>query len=130
MCTVLTDIECSLNQRPLTFQDTDPRDLQAITPAHLAIGRPLGSLPDTCNEDVPTHKRFRHLQTLQDHFRKRWTREVLPTLQTRQKWKVENNDIKVNDVCLIANEKMKRSRWPLARVTDLIPGKDGLTRIL
>ena len=55
---------------------------------------------------------------------------MLPTLQVRQKWKKEHNDIKVNDVCLIENEKLKRSRWPLGRVVELISGKDGLTRTL
>ena len=130
MCTVLTDIECSLNQRPLTFQGTDPRDLQPITPAHLSLGRPLCSLPDTFNENIPTHKRYRYLQDLQDHFWKRWTKEVLPVLQTRQKWKTEHSNIKVNDVCLIVDEKLKRSKWPLARVIELIPGRDGLIRTL
>ena len=104
-----------------TFQDTDPRDLQAITPAHLSLGRPLTSLPDTLNENMSTHKRYRYLQNQQDYFWRSWNKEVLQTLQTRQKWRTKHD-------CLWP--KLNRSKWPLARVIELIPSKDAIIRTL
>ncbi|KAK3740123.1 hypothetical protein QZH41_001270 [Actinostola sp. cb2023] len=46
MYTVLTGIEAIINSRPLTFIGDDIRDGRVITPALLAIGRDLGSVPD------------------------------------------------------------------------------------
>ena len=43
--TILIDIEAVINSCPLTFVGDDIRDLIPITPAHLAIGRSLQSLP-------------------------------------------------------------------------------------
>ena len=41
MYTISTEIEATLNQQPLTYLDSDPSNLQAITSGHLAIGRAL-----------------------------------------------------------------------------------------
>ena len=45
MYTILTDIEAALNQHPLTYLGSDPKNPQAITPSHLAIGRALQTIP-------------------------------------------------------------------------------------
>ena len=99
-----------------------------ITPAHLALGRSLSSLPDVCNKEMSIQVRYKYLQQLQDHFWKRWSKEYLPQLQLRQKWKTTMPSVNVNDVCLIAEDKMTRSKWPLARVVDVIKGRDGIVR--
>ena len=44
--TILSGIEATLNQRPLTYLGSDPRNPQAITPSHLVIGRALKTLPN------------------------------------------------------------------------------------
>ena len=129
MYTVITDIECAINQRPLTYQGSDPKDLKPITPAHLALGRSLVSLPNHETKETTIQGRFSYLQKLQDHFWKRWTKEYLPQLQIRKKWTTESSpEIQKNDICLISEEKTPRSKWPLGRVMDLIPGRDGLIR--
>ena len=52
LATVLIKIEAVINSRPLTTVSDDVRDLMPITPAHLALGRSLYSLP----EEVSTHE--------------------------------------------------------------------------
>ena len=47
LVTVLTEIECTLNRRPLTYQYDDL--VEALTPSHLLYGRPLSSLPAQVN---------------------------------------------------------------------------------
>ena len=69
MYTLLTDIECTLNQRPLTYLGSDPNNLQALTPNHLMIGRPLRLLPlFSVTKNLSLSKRFMYLQTLLMHF--------------------------------------------------------------
>ena len=63
MYSLLTDIEASLNQRPLTYLGSDPRNLQAITPAHLALGHALQTLPPiTPTPEVSINKRYKHFK--------------------------------------------------------------------
>jgi len=70
MLTVLTDIEASINSRPLTYTGDDIRDGRFITPALLAIGRDLESPPDNLPKkaEVSLSERYRYQQRLQNNF--------------------------------------------------------------
>ena len=128
MATVLADVEASLNQRPLTWMfegEVDP----PLTPAHLALGRSLYTLPDTHNsKEVTVTKRYLYLQNLMNQCWKRWTLEYLPSLLPRQKWKSERPILSLNDVVYVTEENTKRGSWPLGRIVATIPSKDGLVR--
>ena len=127
--TLLTDIESTMNQRPLTYLGSDPKNPCPITPAHLALGRALEHVPVIGNQiGVTTTKRYRHLQVLLGHFWRRWAREYVPTLIPRKKWHTEMKVPKVGDVCLITEEATSRPKWKLGRVTRTFQGKDGLIR--
>ena len=129
MYSVLTDIEASLNQRPLTYTGSDAMNPQPITPAHLALGRPLQVLPlITSTQEVNIGRRYKHLQMLLSHFWKRWTSEYLPTLGQRRRWTVQKKAPKIGDICLISEDKTARPTWPLGRVIETISGKDGIVR--
>ena len=49
-------------------------------------------------------------------------------LQARTKWTEEKRNLQVNDVVLMKDEDAPRGRWPMARVTETHPSKDGLVR--
>ena len=125
LATVLTRIEAVINLRPLTTVSDDIRDLTSITPAHLALGRSLFSLPDVEDEvsanKSTTRQRYLYQQKLINHFWKRWRGEYLQQLSVRQKWMNEQPALKIGDVVLISGGK-----WPMGRVDKLLPGKDGL----
>ena len=112
MYTILTDIEAALNQRPLTYLGSDPKNPQAITPSHLAIGRALQTIPFSFNDPkVTVSSRYKYLQMLLKHFWKRWSNEYLPTLAKRYKWHSTFDALKVGDVCLISEKNVTRPNW-------------------
>ena len=45
LSTVLAQIEACFNSRPLLSLDNDDDGIEALTPGHFLIGRPLQSLP-------------------------------------------------------------------------------------
>lgn len=129
--TTLTQIEAVLNSRPLTQSSDDPNDFTAITPAHFLIGRELQAIPEPSYLALKesTLSRWQLVQTLQQHFWKRWTKEYLPELQNRQKW-YKKTTIKPGALVLIIDRNTPPMQWPLARIVALHPGKDNVTRVV
>ena len=94
MYTVLTDIEATINSRPLTYIGDDIKDGRIITPALLAVGRDLNQIPNEPNREISLADRYSYQQQLKNHFWKRWIREYLPRLTVRQKWTQETVPLK------------------------------------
>ena len=51
LLTVLTEVEATLNSRPLTYDYDNPYEGEVLTPAHLLYGRRLLSLPEEPREE-------------------------------------------------------------------------------
>ncbi|XP_076686840.1 uncharacterized protein LOC143378765 [Andrena cerasifolii] len=124
MSTLLHQIEACLNSRPLQAMSDDSRDLTTLTPGHFLIGYALLSLPDPAYRLSMWHL----LQQMRMQFWKRWATEYLQSLQARNKWTHQHPQPHVGDLCLIKSELSSPARWPLARVTKLHAGADGMTR--
>ncbi|XP_068707820.1 uncharacterized protein [Montipora foliosa] len=126
-------IEGIINSRPLTAVSDDCRDPLPITPAHLAIGRPINQLPERKESSLEetskrTVERYLYLQRLLNHYWKRWKQEYLHLLSVRNKWHKEIPSIRVGDIVLISDDNVPRTKWPLAKVERVYPGNDGLVR--
>ena len=128
LMTALTGAEALINSRPLTYQSAHPQDDVPLTPNHLLFGMTGGTF---VNETEPYNpqKRWRRVQNIVSHFWKRWMREWLPTLSARHKWGNEQPDIKENDLVVVASPTEPRGRWPLGRVINVHPGRDGHVRV-
>ena len=50
------------------------------------------------------------------------------SLQQRQKWNTVRNNLQVGDIVLITDPDVKRNQWPMGRIVEVFPGKDGLVR--
>ncbi len=88
MSTVLQQIESCLNSRPLAALDDDDDGLEALTPGHFLIGRPLQALPDALCTTDRSLSRWQLTPSLARHFWKRWSAEYLTQLN-----KLINGDI-------------------------------------
>jgi len=130
LSTLMCEVESILNGRPLTKASDDPTDPEALTPNHILLLRHGSSIPPGLftKEDNYTRRRWRQVQYLADVFWRRWTREYLPTLQMRQKWIQPQRNFAVGDIVLLADEHTPRNTWPLARIVQVYPGKDGKVR--
>ena len=126
--TILAESEAILNSRPLTNVADLPDNEMPLTPNHFLISRPFNSLPPgKFDSQTPASFRtWRNLQQMMNHFWKRLVKEYLPTLLKRSKWNENNQSpLKVNDVVWILKDMTPRGIWPLGRVLEVYPGRDG-----
>ncbi|XP_057338482.1 uncharacterized protein LOC130676347 [Microplitis mediator] len=130
--TFLTHVEILLNSRPLSALTDDPEDIAALTPGHFIRGAPLNTVPEPSVTSVPTSRLslYQRIQERLQYFWERWSVECLQSHQSISKWHTSHHDIKIGSLVLIVDERYPPSKWPLARVTHLHPGSDGLTRVV
>ena len=130
LITLMCEVEMIMNGRPLTSVSDDPRDPEVLTPNHLLLLRAGPTLPpgNFHKNDKYSKRRWRHIQYLSDQFWKRWTKEYLPLLQTRQKWNQPRRDFRAGDIVLVAQENSPRNSWPMGRIIETISGRDNKVR--
>ena len=135
LLTVLVEIECVLNSRPLCYIYDDSVD-DVITPSHLLFGRRLLS---SFQEDVDPEnveftpatlsKRAKHINRLTKQFWNSWKREYLVGLREHHNCRnrIPPKQISVGEVVLI-EEKLPRNRWKMGIVTEVHVGRDAHVR--
>ncbi|KAK5856900.1 hypothetical protein PBY51_010180 [Eleginops maclovinus] len=138
MCTVLTEVEATLNSRPLTFVHNEVDEPQPLTPAHFLVGKRLTSLPPkpfpaetqhpTANKAEIT-RRWKYRQRLTTSFWNAWRKDYLLDLKSAHRCDTPTpTPLKVGDVVLIGEDHTPRQTWKLGRIKELFPGRDGLVR--
>ncbi|CAL1297242.1 unnamed protein product [Larinioides sclopetarius] len=131
LLTILCECEKVVNSRPLTYLSEDMLDLAAITPAMFLFERSTAEVKDLDMRDANHfRKRLRFRAKMMEELRKRFRIEYLGQLIQRQKQNPQSksSNISEGDIVLIGDDVKKRLLWPLARVIELILGKDGLVR--
>ncbi|XP_071579543.1 uncharacterized protein [Temnothorax nylanderi] len=130
--TLLTQIEAILNSRPLEPLSDDPEDISALTPGHFLIGTALTAIPEPSLIDLSTSRlsRWQFIQQKVQQFWSQWSVHYLQRQQAISKWHHPSNLIKPGSLVLLTDERFPPCKWPLARVLTLMPGKDGLTRVV
>ena len=130
--TFMCEAENIINGRPLCQEVLNDPFLEPLTPNHfLLTTKSKVLLPPPGNfvkNDTFSKKSWRRVQYLLNQFWKRWQREYLQTLQTRQKWLSPKANINVNDVCLIKDYTLPRNHWSLGRVVEVMPDELGYIR--
>ncbi|XP_065174407.1 uncharacterized protein LOC135804458 [Sycon ciliatum] len=132
LTTAFVAAESLINSRPLTYTSSSPSDEPPLTPNHFLFGQCGGTFAPSSVDttDFNPRKRWRRVQQLVHHFWQRWIREWLPLLTQRKKWRKPHNDVKIGDVMLLLSPNTPRGNWPLARVLETFPGRDGHVRVV
>ena len=136
--TILVEIEMVVNCRPLAYLYNDVEE-EALTPSHLVIGRRLINPPakivdiDTEHSLSTLNARYKYLQTIIDHYWKRFSNEYLLELHQHHLDVNKGNydelcRLLLGDVVLIKDDSCKRNYWQRGKVEQLITGSDGKVR--
>jgi len=130
--TLLCQVEACLNSRPITPMSHDPSELEALTPAHFLIGRPITLMPkvDLTQDNPGGMRRWKYVQHLSQTFWKRWHAEYLPQMQVRGKWTTKKGPLKIDDIVIIKEDHVPPTKWKLGRVIKVHPGVDGEIRVV
>ena len=140
LLTVVTEVEMIINSRPLSY--VTPDDLEEpLTPSHFLTGKRTMSIPDGIFTDpdwdddvqitIPElNRRMRHLNSVLNHFWKRWKGEYLLELRESHRYSssgAQTATISAGDIVLVHDE-VPRALWRLAKVEEVVTGQDGHSR--
>ncbi|XP_039309110.1 uncharacterized protein LOC105208245 [Solenopsis invicta] len=130
--TLLTQIEAVLNSRPLSPLSEDPEDLAPLTPGHLLMGCAPTVIPEPSIELTKTShlSRWQLIRQMLESFWTRWSKECLQRYYARYKWNKPTPSLREGTLVLVVDERYPPSKWPLGRIIQVHPGKDGLTRVV
>ena len=108
-----------------------PQGRRAFNARSFFYGTPGGDFPPSAVDSTSSSlkRRWRQIQDLIKHFWQRWMQKWLPMLHLRQKWRQEQRNIIVGDTVLLVANDTPRGKLPMARVTNVYPGKDGHVRV-
>ncbi|KAI5753224.1 hypothetical protein M8J77_024779 [Diaphorina citri] len=130
--TILISCEAICNSRPICSLSVNPNDgVDVLTPGHFLTGAPLLARAemDISSTYIPPTKRWLLLTQANQSFWKRWKADYLNTLIQRGKWTSGSRNINVGDVVILRGEDSPPQQWPLGRVTEVLPGLDGVVRV-
>ncbi|XP_067637293.1 uncharacterized protein [Eurosta solidaginis] len=127
---LMVEAENILNSRPLTHIPLDAPTEEPLTPNHFLLGTANSDqTPNPLEEKLrATRKQWRKVQQLQHKFWKKWLAEYLPDLCRRTKWYQPVKALEVDDVVMVCDAGVHRSKWLMGRVTRVYPGKDSQVR--
>ena len=129
--TVLCEVECVINSRPLTVECLYKSDgLKPISPNMLLTTKSKIVRPPPGVFDTPvlySRRHWKRVQHLVEEFWTRWRKEFLQSLQVRNKWKHKDRNFIVNDIVLLKTDA-PRNEWPIAIIVQTFPDKDNVVR--
>ena len=109
----------------------DPDDPLPLCPNNFLAEAILRDFGQMAKGEFSSHtQRFQFLDTLLDHFWRRFLVETIPSMHEANRLSKPETDLSVGDVVVLL-EKDDRGVWPLARVVDVLAGRaDGRVRIV
>ncbi|XP_050339493.1 uncharacterized protein LOC126765858 [Bactrocera neohumeralis] len=130
MITLLSQIEAILNSRPLCAIESES-DIDVLTPGHFLIGCPIIDCPEAINDNqIGSLDRWKLIQKLKKDFWKQWESEYVVMLQQRMKWKTKQANPVQGQIVIIKDEETHPAKWPLGKLIETHPGKDGNIRVV
>ncbi|XP_053389483.1 uncharacterized protein LOC123532195 [Mercenaria mercenaria] len=131
LCTFMAEVCAIVNARPIVPVSTDPDDPFILSPSVLLTQKTADSSVDTY-QDLGVKDMYKAqwkcVQVLAETFWKKWRRDYLSGLQSRQVWQDQSEDIKEGDLVLLRDKSVVRNEWPVGLVETVYASDDGLVR--
>ena len=135
--TLLSEVEAVVNSRPLTYVEDDQDGVTyTLCPSHLINGRRITSTPngghfEVVSTNASLTRRAKHHRHLLRQFTVQWRKTYLLNLRENHAAKSRSRcgpEVAVGDVVILKGDSTNRMFWKLAKVEELLPGRDGLVR--
>ena len=127
--TIVFEAANMVNGRPIGLKPDESSDLSYLSPNDILLGRSTSKVPDqTFDTNNYLSRRYRFVQALSEEFWKKWTNMYFPSLCIQTKWHHTKRNLQVGDVVVVAERKLPRNKWRIAKVDEVTPGIDGLVR--
>lgn len=132
--TIARQAAAVINSRPITALSNDPNDLEPLTPGHFLYGGPAAALPELPFSAKEVELKSVHVaRRMICASRQLWNRfynEYLSLLQPRTKWFSKKAKILPDSLVLLKEDGCSPLKWPLGRIVETFPGKDGVVRVV
>ncbi|XP_061192812.1 uncharacterized protein LOC133201024 [Saccostrea echinata] len=124
----MAEVCAILNSRPIML-DMDPSSPMVLsTNVLLTRNGEIRSFSEHLGiKDMYTAS-WKHVQVLSDMFWKKWHVTYLDSLQKRQKWHSNKENLKTGDVVLTREKNVHRNLWPMGIVERPIESNDAMVR--
>ncbi|GBN09374.1 hypothetical protein AVEN_13177-2-1, partial [Araneus ventricosus] len=113
---------------PLTYVSENPEELIPLTPSMFLIENRSSNTGDIEQLNSSSlNKRIKYRSKLLKDLRQRFRKEYLDQLVQKHNEKHSRNP-QVGEIVLVGDDNKKRLFWVLAKIIELIPGRDGKIR--
>ncbi|UYV75102.1 hypothetical protein LAZ67_12002471 [Cordylochernes scorpioides] len=126
---MLEEVQSIMNGRPLTYISEEMEDPQPLTPAMFLRHKGNIKFPEgDLTEKDRLQFSYAWRKSLERELKNRFRSEYLSHLINKNKGKNSHN-LRIGDIVVIGSDLRKRTEWPLGRIIELYPGKDGIVRV-
>ena len=126
---VVMDIERHLNNRPLTYMESETGEEQVLTPNAIMWGQEAYTIEDIELDGDEVTKLQVRLNEKRQHVWQRWKKEYVHGLMESHRIKRGESDYpEIGEIVLIIGDEKNRGEWKKGRVLRHIRGRDGVVR--
>ena len=127
--TVIIDIEKHLNNRPLTYLESEGGEEQVLTPNMLMWGQNAHQIEETEEDRDEVSKLHKRLVETKQHARKRWKHEYIHSLLESHGVNRKTTPVPdIGEIVLVVGDEKNQGKWKKGRVIRHVWGRDGVIR--
>ncbi|KAF8781831.1 Achaete-scute like protein [Argiope bruennichi] len=139
LSTVLTEMECVINNRPITYESDELDEPRALAPSHFLLPgqREPGFVPEyfldlfeSASDRVTLSRRKLFQTRLLKELWLKWKEQYLLMLKSAHNLANPSSyqNLKIGDIVLVEGASKSKLLWEMGVIQELIMGRDGLVR--
>ena len=127
---VIMDIERHLNNRPLTYVESESGEEQVLTPNIIMWGRDSHAFEDVEVDEERVTKMYKILKNAREHVGSRWNKEYINSLMEVHRINRRKNAClpQIGEIVLVVGDERNKGQWKKARVEELVKGRDDVVK--